>query len=165
MLRVDGVGGSSFARRSWLEMSLWKTGKDRKKEKEHTRKKRDRIRTAELNRRDQVTATGPGPVSFERGNEVDYQVAAPNESSTPKLHRAKIAQQRVRMEGWRQERLGSRAGTHREKEKNKNILTGKEKKKNILALTGLLMEGPGRYSGRMDSGGCHKRNCCALVEM
>jgi hypothetical protein len=36
------------------------------------------------------------------------------------------------MEGWRQERLGSRAGTHREEEKNKNILTGKEKKKNIL---------------------------------
>jgi hypothetical protein len=36
------------------------------------------------------------------------------------------------MEGWRQERLGSRAGTHREKEKNKNILTGKERKKNIL---------------------------------
>jgi hypothetical protein len=41
------------------------------------------------------------------------------------------------MEGWRQERLGSRAGTHREEEKNKNILTGKkerkkERKKNIL---------------------------------
>ena len=36
------------------------------------------------------------------------------------------------MEGWRQERLGSRAGTHREEEKNKNILTGKEKRKNIL---------------------------------
>jgi hypothetical protein len=36
------------------------------------------------------------------------------------------------MEGWRQERLGSRAGTHREEEKNKNILTEKEKKKNIL---------------------------------
>jgi hypothetical protein len=36
------------------------------------------------------------------------------------------------MEGWRQERLGSRAGTHREKEKNKNILTGKERKKNTL---------------------------------
>jgi len=34
------------------------------------------------------------------------------------------------MEGWRQERLGSRAGTHREEEKNKNILT--RKKKNIL---------------------------------
>jgi hypothetical protein len=36
------------------------------------------------------------------------------------------------MEGWRQGRLGSRAGTHREKEENKNILIGKEKKKNIL---------------------------------
>jgi hypothetical protein len=34
------------------------------------------------------------------------------------------------MEGWRQERLGSRAGTHREEEKNKNILkeTKKEEK-------------------------------------
>src|SRR6266403_2022746 len=82
------------AGRSWLEISLWKTGKT--------------------------------------GREVDYQVAAPTESSTPKLHRATIAQQRVRMEGWRQERLGSRAGTHREEEKNKNILTEKEKKKNIL---------------------------------
>jgi hypothetical protein len=45
------------------------TGKDRKKEKEHTRKKRDGIRTAELNRRDQVTAIVPGPVSFERGEQ------------------------------------------------------------------------------------------------
>src|SRR5580658_5960204 len=125
------------ARRSRFEIYLRKTGKYRKKEKEHTRKKekertrkkRDGIRTAELNRRDQVTATGPGPVSFERGNEVDYQVAAPTESSTPTMHRATIAQQRVRMEGWRQERLGSRAGTHREEEKNKNILT---RKKNIL---------------------------------
>ena len=117
------------AGRSWLEISLWKTGKGRKKEKEHTRKKKDGIRTAELNRRDQVTATGPGPVSFERGNEVDYQVAAPTESSTPNLHRATIAQQRVRMEGWRQERLGSRAGTHREEEKNKNILTRRKREK------------------------------------
>jgi hypothetical protein len=48
-------------------MSLWKIGKGKKKEKEHTRKKekertrktRDGIRTAELNRRDQVTATLP----------------------------------------------------------------------------------------------------------
>jgi hypothetical protein len=127
------------ARRSWLEISLWKTGKDRKKEKEHTRKKekertrkkRDGIRTAELNRRDQVTATGPGPVSFERGNEVDYQVAAPTESSTPNLHRATIAQPRVRMEGWRQERLGSRAGTHRRKRRTKTSLQ-ERKKKNIL---------------------------------
>jgi len=46
------------------------------------------------------------------------------------------------MEGWRQERLGSRAGTHREEEKNKNILKEREKKrKTCLTLTGLLMEG------------------------
>ena len=57
------------ARRSWLEISLWKTGKDRKKEKEHTGKKRDGIQTAELDRRDQVTATGPGSVPFERGEQ------------------------------------------------------------------------------------------------
>src|SRR6266566_5599375 len=122
------------AGRSWLEISLWKTRKGRKKEKEHTRKKRDGIRTAELNRRDQVTATVPGPVPFEKsGTEVDYQVAAPTGSSTPKLHRATIAQPRVRMEGWRQERLGSRAGTHRGEEKNKNILKErKKKKKNML---------------------------------
>jgi hypothetical protein len=57
------------ARRSWLEISLEKTGKTGRKEKEHTRKKRDGIRTAELNRRDQVTATVPGPVFFERGEQ------------------------------------------------------------------------------------------------
>jgi hypothetical protein len=48
------------------------------------------------------------------------------------------------MEGWRQERLGSRAGTHREEEKNKNILTRKkreETEKTHLTHTGLLMEG------------------------
>jgi hypothetical protein len=33
------------------------------------------------------------------------------------------------MEGWRQERLGSRAGTHREEERNKNILTGRKNKR------------------------------------
>jgi hypothetical protein len=51
------------------------------------------------------------------------------------------------MEGWRQERLGSRAGTHREEEKNKNILTRKKERKKerktYLTLTGRLMEGPG----------------------
>jgi hypothetical protein len=45
------------------------------------------------------------------------------------------------MEGWRQERLGSRAGTHREKEKNKTSLQEREKRKTYLTLTGLLMEG------------------------
>jgi len=115
-------------RRFWLEISLWKTRKGKKKEKRAYKKKREGIQTAELNRRDQVTATGPGPVSFERGNEVDYQVAAPTETSTPNLHRATIAHQRVRMEGWRQERLGSRARTHREEEK-KNILTRRKREK------------------------------------
>jgi hypothetical protein len=118
------------ARRSWFEIYLRKTGKYRKKEKGATRKKRDGIRTAELNRRDQVTATNSWPRFLrKRGTEVDNQVAAPTESSIPTMHRATIAQQRVRMEGWRQERLGSRAGTHREEEKNKNILTGRKREK------------------------------------
>ena len=56
--------------------------------------------TAELDRRDQVTATNSWPSSpSKRGAEVDYQVAAPTESSTPNLRRTTIPQQRVRMEG------------------------------------------------------------------
>jgi hypothetical protein len=123
------------ARRSWLEISLGKTGKTGRKEKEHTRKKRDGIRTAELNRRDQVTAAKSWP-SFGRktGAKVDYQVAAPTVLGTPTMHRAKIAQPRVRMEGWRQRRPGSNAREstgRKEKTERKNILTRK-KKKNIL---------------------------------
>jgi hypothetical protein len=58
-------------RRTWLEISLWKTGKGRKKEKgaKEKERKRDGIQTAELDRRDQVTATMPGPVPFERGEQ------------------------------------------------------------------------------------------------
>src|SRR5712664_4947216 len=57
------------------------------------------------------------------GAEVDNQVAAPTELGTPTMHRAKIAQQRVRMEGWRQRRSGSNArnpqeGKRKQKEKN-----------------------------------------------
>jgi hypothetical protein len=33
------------------------------------------------------------------------------------------------LEGWPQERLGSRAGTHREEELNKSILTGRKREK------------------------------------
>ena len=77
------------------------------------------MQTADLDRRDQVTATTPGPVPFERGAEVDYQVAAPTESRTPKLHRATIAQQRVRMEGWRQRRLGSMENEEMKKKEKK----------------------------------------------
>jgi hypothetical protein len=104
-------------RRSWFEISLWKTGKAGRQKKEQRKKRRegrkkekkkDDIQTAELDRRDQVTATKSWPSSLrKKGTEVDYQVAAPTESSTPNLHRATIAQQRVRMEGWRQRRLGS----------------------------------------------------------
>ena len=66
------------------------------------------IRTAELNRRVQVTATKSwGPTLTESvGTEVDSQVAAPTETRTPNWHRATIAHKRVRMEGWRQRRLG-----------------------------------------------------------
>jgi len=52
------------------------------------------------------------------------------------------------MEGWRQERLGPRVRTHREKETNKHLYK-KNKRRNIkthLAHTGLLMEGPSKPS-------------------
>jgi hypothetical protein len=49
------------------------------------------------------------------------------------LHRAKIAHQRVRMEGWRQGRLGSQ----------EDHSTTKGNYKTDLTLTGLLMEGLG----------------------
>jgi len=93
------------------------------------------IPTAELNRRVQVTATkswGPTPTETV-GREVDSQVAAPTETRTPNLHRANIAHQRVRMEGWRQGRLGSR----------EDHSTTKGNYKTDLTLTGLLMEGLG----------------------
>jgi hypothetical protein len=58
------------ARRSWLELSLWKIGKGRKKEKGAKEKsKRDGIPTAELNRRDQVTATNSWPSFLRKGGQ------------------------------------------------------------------------------------------------
>jgi hypothetical protein len=68
--------------------------------------------------------------------EVDYQVAAPAEMRTPNLHRAKIAQPRVRMEGWRQRRPGSNGKTSNEEGKRKIDLT----------RTGLRMEGVSRVA-------------------
>jgi hypothetical protein len=56
-------------RRFWLEISLWKTRKGRKEEKEHTRKKREGIQTAELNRRDQVTAPKSWPSFLRKGEQ------------------------------------------------------------------------------------------------
>src|SRR5579863_2252742 len=81
------------------------------------------------------------------GAEVDSQVAAPAETGTPNWHRAKIAHKRVRMEGWRQRRLGSEPKTHLRKHKN------------VLTRTGLLMEGLGsimcrpRYAGAVNWNG------------
>ena len=58
------------ARRSWFEISLWKIGKGRKKEKGAKEKsKRDGIQTAELNRRDQVTATNSWPSFLRKGGQ------------------------------------------------------------------------------------------------
>src|ERR1700676_2360929 len=134
-------------------MSLWKTGKDRKKEKahirtkekEHTRKKRDGIRTTELNRRDQVTAAKSWP-SFHRktGAKVDYQVAAPTETSTPNLHRATIAQQKsadgrvATGAAWLKGR-NSQGG--RDEQKHPHRKEREKGKKTYLTHTGLLMEG------------------------
>lgn len=53
----------------------------------------------------------------------------------------KIAHTRVRMEGWRQRRLGRTAQRQKKKEKSKKTLIGKEEK--LLTGIGLLMEGPG----------------------
>ena len=80
-----------------------------------------------------MTATKSWPSSYvvRMGAEVDSQVAAPAELRTPNLHRAKIAHQRVRMEGWRQRRLGSK----------EDHSTTKGNYKTDLTLTGLLMEG------------------------
>src|SRR6266404_6005085 len=78
---------------------------------------------------DEFIATVPTLIGSS-GAKVDYQVAAPAEMRTPNLHRAKIAQQRVRMEGWRQRRPSS---------KTRNPQEGKRKAD--LTLTGLLMEG------------------------
>ena len=64
------------------------------------------------------------------GAKVDYQVATPTELGTPTMHRAKIAQPRVRMEGWRQRRPGSNARNSQE-----------EQGETHLTHTGLLMEG------------------------
>src|SRR5580704_14395639 len=106
------------ARRSWLEISMWKTGKDRKKEKAHTRKKEKEHNKKEErwypNSRAQPPRSGDCDsawTSFLRKGEteVDNQVAAPTVLGTPTMHRAKIAQPRVRMEGWRQGRPGSNA--------------------------------------------------------
>src|SRR5258706_7986769 len=87
------------------------------------------------------------------GAKVDYQVAAPTELGTPTMHRTKIAQQRVRMEGWRQRRPGSNARNPQEGKR-------KQKEKNTLDSYRLLMEGVGsarRVTGQV--AGPHRSAC------
>src|ERR1700730_15025904 len=65
----------------------------------------------------------PGPASVEEmGAKVDYQVAAPAETGTPNLHRAKIAQQQS---------ADGRMATEVARRKRKG-LTGRRKKKKRL---------------------------------
>jgi hypothetical protein len=64
------------------------------------------------------------------------------------------------MEGWRQERLGSRAGTHREEEKNKNILKERKKKKNILDTH---RPSHGRHCIRFPHAGSVARSMSAVI--
>ena len=128
MLAVDGVGDRRLLGDPDSKFFSVKTWERQEEEKEHTRKKRDGIQTAELNRRDQVTAAKSWP-SFHRktGAEVDNQVAAPTELGTPTMHRAKIAQPRVRMEGWRQRRPGSNARNPQEGKRKQKEQAEREK--------------------------------------
>src|ERR1700693_5502002 len=74
-----------------------------------------------------------GPDSHRNGgNRGRFTGSSTTETRTPNLHRANIAHQRVRMEGWRQRRPGS----------EEDHSTTKGNYKTDLTLTGLLMEGP-----------------------
>jgi hypothetical protein len=66
------------------------------------------------------------------GTTTNNQVPVLTELGMPTMHRAKIAQPRVRMEGWRRRRPGSNA---------RNLQEGK--RKTLLTHAGLLMEGVG----------------------
>src|SRR5487761_1162451 len=111
--------------KNWKREEKRKGSKERRKEETRETVSKQPSSTAEI-RRLRLT---PGPSSLrEGGTEVDNQVAAPTESSTPNLHRATIAQQRVRMEGWRQRRLGSKGSNLEKEEIKKRKKTTKMKK-------------------------------------
>jgi hypothetical protein len=71
------------------------TEKKRKEKKRKEEKRREEKRREEKRREDE-----------EKRREDANQVAAPTETRTPTWHRANTAHQRVRIEGWRQRRLG-----------------------------------------------------------
>jgi hypothetical protein len=97
------------------------------------------VRTAELDRRDQVTATNSWP-GLPRGAEVDNQVAATAEARTPNWHRARIAQKKSAdgRKAIEAARLNT-SKTPRRKEGRKEERK-KRKNKNHLTLSGLLTE-------------------------
>jgi hypothetical protein len=122
-------------------MGNWERQEERKRSNERRKegKKRDGIQTAELDRRDQVTATNSWPSSLRKeGTEVDTQVAAPNESSThlaPSDNRStKSADGRVATEAaWLMGTICKRRNKDEERKKRQN-------ERKDLTLTG-LMEG------------------------
>jgi hypothetical protein len=68
--------------------------------------------------------------------EVDYQVAAPTESSTPNLHRAKIAQQEC---GWKGGDTGGSAQWEQSAKRRNKEEEERKKREKSLTLTGLLI--------------------------
>jgi hypothetical protein len=138
------------AKRSWIEISL---RKNRERQIERKRAYKEEKKAKDPNNRAQPPISGDcGQVlapNFHRkmGAEVDYQVAAPTELGTPTMHRAKIAQPRVRMEGWRQRRPDSNARNSQKGRVNrkKKHPYRERRRKTSLTLTGLLMEGVEQY--------------------
>ncbi len=117
--------------KNWERQKKGKRSNERRKEEKRKKERRYPNSRAQPPRSGDCASAW---TSFLRKGEteVDYQVAAPTELGTPTMHRATIAQPRVRMEGWRQRRPGS----------NGRKKKGKRKKtKTHLTHTGLLMEG------------------------
>jgi hypothetical protein len=110
-------------RRSWLEISLWETGKGRKKEKGARKEEK-----GYSNSRARPPRSGDCDSAWtsslrKRGTEVDYQVAAPTETSTPNLHRATIAHKEC---GWKG---GDRGGLAQWEQLEKEEIKRKKEKK------------------------------------
>jgi hypothetical protein len=87
------------------------------------------VLTTDSAREDVLSAAGF--FLFSAFRERHFTGGSTTETRTPTKHRAKIAHQRLRMEGWRQRRLGSK----------EDHSTTKGNYKTDLTLTGLLMEG------------------------
>jgi hypothetical protein len=113
-------------RRSWFEISLWKTGKGRKTEKgaKEKERKRDGIQTAELDRRDQVTATNSWPnFPSSEGNKgrlsgsstywIEYTQLAPSDNRSTKSADGRVATEATWLNG-------KQFGKRRNKEERKN---------------------------------------------